>query len=464
VLRDGFIQRQSAFARHLLKTYTSQGRFARNVSVLTAANLAGAGLSFLQGIIVARILGPESYGIVALIMTYPNLVYSFLSAKSGDATIKYLGQFHSQGERKQSVAMCGLGYTVDLVVAVLAFGIIIVTASWAAANIVQRPDLAWLIPFYAIALVPQSLRGTSHAVLSILERFTWAAAIQIATTVARFVSVIALVLLGFGVAGVIWGNLIGFLINGMLYAGSAFWLIRTTWHGWWWQQNFWHDLQHYRRDIVRFLGLNEVSALAGMIPKQLDIIVLGYFSGPTQVGYYRLAKSLTDIIALLVSPLQSVVYPRLSSLWGAGQHRAAHKQARTMALMLGLPLGALVMLIGIPLVPFVLPLLVGNEYAPAIVATQLLLTGAAAWLAFFWIRPFVLAKGGIKMWTGISVLVACMSLAAYFVVIPIWGYLGLAAWLMAMNFLGHGIALIWLLAINSHTQADTHDSYTNEQA
>jgi O-antigen/teichoic acid export membrane protein len=272
------------------------------------------------------------------------------------------------------------------------------------------------------------------------------------------------VLLGFGVAGVIWGNLIGFLINGMLYAGSAFWLIRTTWHGWWWQQNFWHDLQHYRRDIVRFLGLNEVSALAGMIPKQLDIIVLGYFSGPTQVGYYRLAKSLTDIIALLVSPLQSVVYPRLSSLWGAGQHRAAHKQARTMALMLGLPLGALVMLIGIPLVPFVLPLLVGNEYAPAIVATQLLLTGAAAWLAFFWIRPFVLAKGGIKMWTGISVFIACMSLAAYFVVIPIWGYLGLAAWLMAMNFLGHGIALIWLLAINSHTQADTHDSYTNEQA
>ena len=64
--------------------------------ILTVANLAGAALSLIQGVLIARWLGPESYGVAALVMSYPDLVYTFFDARSSDASVKYLGEFHAR--------------------------------------------------------------------------------------------------------------------------------------------------------------------------------------------------------------------------------------------------------------------------------------------------------------------------------------------------------------------------------
>ncbi len=59
-----------------------RSKFVQNVGVLMAANFVGVVLSFAQGIFVARWLGPEAYGIAALVMVYPALVYSFFNTRS----------------------------------------------------------------------------------------------------------------------------------------------------------------------------------------------------------------------------------------------------------------------------------------------------------------------------------------------------------------------------------------------
>src|SRR5574342_174913 len=88
-------------------------KFVHDVGVLVVANCAGAGLSLIQGILVARWLGPEQYGIAALVMNYPSLVYTFFDARSVEASVKYLNEFHAGGEPNRVLAMCKLGYVVD---------------------------------------------------------------------------------------------------------------------------------------------------------------------------------------------------------------------------------------------------------------------------------------------------------------------------------------------------------------
>ena len=55
-----------------IRTKILKRKFVRDVGVLTVANVIVAALSFVQGIVVARWLGPELYGITVLVMSYPN--------------------------------------------------------------------------------------------------------------------------------------------------------------------------------------------------------------------------------------------------------------------------------------------------------------------------------------------------------------------------------------------------------
>jgi O-antigen/teichoic acid export membrane protein len=101
------------------------------------------------------------------------------------------------------------------------------------------------------------------------------------------------------------------------------------------------------------------------------------------------------------------------------------------------------------LLPFILPALLGQSYDPAVPAAQLLLLGSAIWLGFFWLRPIYFAQGRIRVWTGISLLIAFLSVLGFFVIAPCWGYLGLSLWTMLLNSgLRHLVGLYLLAQIS----------------
>ena len=410
-------------------------KFVRDVGILTVANLAGAALSLIQGVLVARWLGPESYGVAALVMSYPDLVYSFFDARSSDASVKYLGELHARGERERAVAMCKVGYLVDLAMAATAFGVVLATAFWVAENIAHCPDSAWLVLVYSAALVPRAFVGTSYAVLVTLGHFSSMALLDTATTVLRTGLVLGLVLAGWQVTGVIWGNAVAMIAAGAWYGVVAYVLARRAW-GASWLQGRWSDLRGYRRAIVSFLAYNELNALLGMIPKQLDIVLLGYFRNPMEVGYYKLAKSLTNVVSYLVAPLQSVTYPELAKLWGSGDRDGLRRRLRQLTWQVGVPL-AIAVLIGTACLPSLLPLLVGEAYRPAILVTQILLVGSAIWLALFWLRLTYLVADRIARWmVGISLYSAAFLILSLLTITEL-GYLGMAGSLLVVTTLFH---------------------------
>ena len=178
-------------------------KFVREVGVLTLANVVGAGLSFAQGIIITRWLGPQLYGVAALVMTYPGWVFTFFDARSSEASVKYISEFQAKGDRERVLGMCKLGYIIDLGIAILAFLTVFCTASWAAQAIAHRPEAVGLIVVYAAAFIPRGLVGTSRAVMVTLGKFPLIAWIETLTTFLRVVLVLGLALGGWQVAGVV---------------------------------------------------------------------------------------------------------------------------------------------------------------------------------------------------------------------------------------------------------------------
>jgi O-antigen/teichoic acid export membrane protein len=426
---------QWAWSRGLRSRELLARPFVRHVGALTAANGVSAVLSFVQGILVARWLGPELYGVAALVMSYPALVYTFFDARSSDASVKYLSEFHMRGERDRALVMCKVSYLVDFVIASLAFLVILVTAGWASYHVTHHPEAVGLILVYAAASLPRALGGTSRAVLTTLGRFPLIAWLDTATTFLRVALVLGLLLSGWQVAGVVWGNAITLLFMGVLYGAVAYHFVKNAWGASWLQGN-WHALKGKRREIFGFLAYNDLNALLGMIPKQLDVVLLGYFRNPAEVGYYKLARSFSGAIAYLVNPLQSVTYPKLAQLWGVIGQEEFRRTVRRLALGVGAPLG-LAVLLGLPFVPLVLPLLVGETYRSAIVAMQLLMVGSAVWLAFFWLRPMYLTAGEIRLWAELWACLAVLSVVGFFLIIPQFGFVGLAIWHAILSCIQH---------------------------
>jgi O-antigen/teichoic acid export membrane protein len=272
-------------------------------------------------------------------------------------------------------------------------------------------------------------------VLATLGRFPSIALIDTLTNFLRVGLVLGLVGLGWQVAGVVWGNAIAMAATGLLYGILAYSLVKSRW-GRSWLSADWAYLKGLWREVISFLAYNDLNALLGLIPKQLDVVILGYFRNPIEVGYYKLAKTLAGAVGYVVGPLQSVVYPEFAKLWGIGDMKALRQKTRKLALQVGLPLAA-VTACGVMLLPFILPALLGQSYDPAVPAAQLLLLGSAIWLAFFWLRPWYLAKSKVRLWSlGIGVYSATFVLLSLMIVQNL-GYIGIAISLLAVTIVFH---------------------------
>ncbi len=434
--------------------------FVRNVGVLTIANGVGAVLSLVQGILVARWLGPELYGVAALVMSIPALVYTFFDARSAEASVRFLSEFDARGERERALAMCKVGYAVDFAISGAALLVVLLLAPWAAKSIVRRPEMEGLIGLYGCAFLARALVGTSYAVLATLGRFPTIALIDTLTNVLRVGLVLGLVGLGWQVAGVVWGNTIAIVATGLIYGACTYAVVKSRW-GQSWLSGNWHHLKGRRREILGFLAYNDLNALIGLIPKQLDVVLLGYFCTPIEVGYYRLAKGFASFVNYIVGPLQSVAYPELSRTPALGSVNQLKGKIRKIVLQTSLPLGLAVMG-AVLVVPSILPILVGKNYQPAVLTAQVLMFGYGIYLTLFWLRPVYLAAKMVKKWTTIISSFAVFTLIGWLILVPLYGHVGVAAWWtfsVIVIYLGLGVLLL-LFSTDSSRGKPTWDEYT----
>lgn len=83
-----------------------------DAGLMAASQYAASGLGFLETVVVARLLGPSDYGIGALVMGYPMLLWSFVGTKSVSVTTRYIVSFRATGRCTHNDA--GAVVTTDL--------------------------------------------------------------------------------------------------------------------------------------------------------------------------------------------------------------------------------------------------------------------------------------------------------------------------------------------------------------
>ena len=151
-------------------------------------------------------------------------------------------------------------------------------------------------------------------------------------------------------------------------------------------------LQGEFHGIVRFLISTNANATLKLLQRNADVLLIGFWLNPVDVGYYLLARSMTDLMGFPVGPLYTVSYPEFTRLW----HQQQMRELRRLVLKLTALATAVAMIALAGIWTFgatIIRLTVGEQYLSALPVLNWLALGVALAVCTNFGHPLLLAMG-----------------------------------------------------------------------
>jgi len=311
-------------------------------------------------LLLAHIVAPDAFGLVALAQVYLAAVQIVCDQGFATALIQRAAL---DAEHKDSAFWANLAIGILLMVLTLFLADPL-------AQLFGEPKLAMVLRWYSLAPLLSSLTIVQSALAHRELRYKALALRQPAGALAGGLVGVGLALAGKGILALIAQSLVGQTVAALVLWGVVDWRPRFAFS---------------RRHFIELFGFG-INALAtdamSVIGNYADRLLLGYFFGAADVGYYSVAQRLMSIAADLVGgTAQGIVLPLFS--------RIRHDKER-IARGLRLAQGILTMVvtpvaIGLAVVaPSLIPFAFGQRWNPSILPAQILAFGFLAyWLSFF---------------------------------------------------------------------------------
>ncbi|MDP1546990.1 MAG: oligosaccharide flippase family protein, partial [Anaerolineales bacterium] len=157
----------------LLSKFKNDPLFAkviRSSGSLFSNNTIALGLSVLQGIMATRLLGPAGFGLIGVVMAFASTVNSLFSFRMSELVVRYGGEYLNTNEKEKASALIKAAGMTEGLVSLIAFLVVIFTASLAETYLAKTPNAAWMFTVFAIGLLANFNTETSTGILQITDR------------------------------------------------------------------------------------------------------------------------------------------------------------------------------------------------------------------------------------------------------------------------------------------------------
>lgn len=412
-----------AWGRRLAPKDSSIGRILENTAWLLGSKGVGAVLSLIYLAIITRTLGPEGFGHFTLITTTAQVVGLLISFESWQVIVKY-GQAHvasASGDRfGRLVRFC---LVIDICAAIVGCFIaaaIIAAMSWQFAW--SSSDM-WKAIAYCTAML-LTIRSTPTGILRLFDRFDAGALADTMIPIGRMIGATAAWL----IAPTITTFLIAWVAAEILCA-VTYWVFALNAANKRMGSLGGQDFLAARFEnpgIIGFLTATSLSISVAGITKQLSVLIVGFFVGASEAGFYRLGYQLSAALTKISALLGRTIFAelaRVSAIENAGQDlQALFRRTNRLSIVVGAVIIALVVLAGKPL----LVAMAGPEFAGAY--PILLLLGVAASIDLIGVsfEPMMMATGHARTSVTIKLICGALLIGLLFVLLPMKGAIGAA--------------------------------------
>ena len=415
-------------------------KLARNFGYLFSSNMISAGLSMVQGIFSARLLGVAGFGILGTITIFVTVINKITSFRMGELVIKYVGEFNENNEKQLAAAVFKAAALTELIASLVAFGFVCLVAPLGAQYFAKDASLApWFI-IYGLIILANIISESSTGLLQFFDRFRRMAGLNILQSVVTLGLIILAWWQGTGLLGVLVAYLVGKVISAVGLTLAAQVEAARRWGGGWWKAPLRLLVPHARK-LIKFAISTNLSSSLSLISRDSGILWVSYFSSPTQAGYYKLAIALTNYIQLPISPMPQATYPEMSRAvarkkWLDFRYlmRTGTRLAGGYSMLVALGL----VLLGKPLIEYVYT----ASFLPTYGGLLIMLVGIVYGNSLYWSRSALLSLGLADHATRVNFLVTILSVTGLILLLPTYGFIGSALILSFGSLLGNSLVIL----------------------
>jgi PST family polysaccharide transporter len=247
-----------------------------------AMGVVNAGRLCLQLLVLpvlARLLGPEAFGLIAIAMPFVLLTSMLADAGLGTALAR-----HPNPSRELESTVFWISITIGFSLTVL-----LCALSWPIARVFARPDLAPVLATLSLILTLGGSMAVANAAVTRSRDFTIFAICDVLSTVLSAAAGVTAAVFGWGVWSLVIQQLLQWVIKALwLFPASKF------------RPMFVCNLA-LARPYLRF-GFNSAAAnLSDIIGRNLPPLVVGGTIGVVPLGHYSMAYQLTRVPDFVIS-------------------------------------------------------------------------------------------------------------------------------------------------------------------
>jgi len=323
-------------------------RTLNGVSWSFVDNLAGSGISFLVGLVLARLLSPSEFGIIGMITIFIALSNSIVDSGFSSALVRKL-----DAEKKDYDTV----FIFNLIVSIFLYVLLFLSAP-AISRFYKEPQLISVTRAVGLVLICNAFGIIQRTMLIKAVDFKTQANISIIASLGSGIIGIGMAIYGFGV----W-SLVAQQVSRQFLNSLFLWVFNS------WRPSFQFSKQSFK-ELFGFGSKLLVSGLIDTTYKNIYYLIIGKFYTPAQLGQYTRAEQFNSVFSSnLTSVVQRVSYPVLSSIQNEDERLlAAYRKVIkstmlvTFACMLGMAAVAKPMIV----------ILIGEKWLPAATYLQIM--------------------------------------------------------------------------------------------
>lgn len=310
--------------------------------------MAGQGITFVVGIILARLLSPREFGLIGMITVFIAVSESFINSGFSSALI-----------RKKDCTDTDFStvFFFNLTVGILFFLLLFFSAP-AISSFFNEPELTAILQVLGIVLIIDSLTLIQRTILTKRIDFKLQAKISMIASIGSGVVSITMAFYGLGVWALVAQRIVKQGLNSLFL----------------WMWNRWKPLLVFsKKSFKELFGFGSKLLLSGLIDtiyRNVYYLIIGKFFSAQELGFYTKAnefknlpsQNLNGIIGRVTYPVLSTLQDDIPRLRNNYQKLIRSVMFITFVLMLGMAAVAEPMI----------HTLIGAKWEPAIIYLQML--------------------------------------------------------------------------------------------
>jgi teichuronic acid exporter len=310
--------------------------------------IAQRGVRFVVGIVLARLLFPEEFGLIGMLMIFMEVIRILLDSGFGAALI--------QKREATQIDISSIFY-FNIVIGLIAAGLLCLAAPWIA-TFYNQPILTQLTRALSLTIVINSFGMIQKTILTKQINFKTQTKVSFIAGLLSGITGICMAVLGFGV----W-SLVVQQISASFFSTLSLWFLSS------WRPSLVFSFNSLR-EMFGFGSKILFSGVLNQIFDNIYLVVIGRLFSAADLGFFTRAKTLNDLPSQTLSQMVGrVTFPVFSKIQDNPERlKRGLKKALTTLVLVNFP-----MMIGLAIVarPLVITLLT-EKWSPSIPYLQLL--------------------------------------------------------------------------------------------